>query len=443
MKLLESSTVEFKREYSETIRKTVIAFANTDGGVLYIGIDDGGLPVGLKDIDGEMLKVSNMVRESIKPDVTAFVSYEVESIKGKDILQVTIQKGTSTPYYHAIKGICPEGVYVRQGASSVPASETAIRKMIKDTDGENYEEERSLNQCLSFVEAKKEFGKRKLLFDDAQKKSLKLLSAEGLYTNLGLLLSDQCTHTIKMAIFDSDIKEKFRDRREFSGSLLKQINDIFKFIDKYNRLRTNCAQLDKTGQTDYPVEAIREALANAIVHREYSFSSSSLISIFDDRIEFISIGGLVKGITLEDIMLGVSFARNEKLTDIFYKLQLIEAYGTGIIRIKKSYAKYHIQPKIISTDNAFKVILPNVNFKSKKQIELTDSEKVVMKMLSAKEYITRKDVQNALAISQTMAGRILKGLVDKAQLAVVGGGRSVKYVFNQDKKSKMHVGERE
>lgn len=421
MKLSESATVEFKREYTETIRKTVIAFANTDGGILYIGINDDGTIAGLENTDEEMLKVSNMVRESIKPDVTAFVSYDVETVHGKDILQVTIQKGTSTPYYHAAKGICPESVYVRQGASSVPTSETAILKMIKDTDGEKYEDERSLNQYLTFVAAGKIFAKRKLPFDDKEKKNLQLMTADGLYTNLGLLLSDQCTHTIKMAVVGTSARDNFRNRREFSGSLLKQMNDIFIFIDKHN-------PLDKTSQhRSYPPEAIREALANAVVHREYSFSSSSIISIFDDRIEFISIGGLIKGITLDDIMLGVSFARNEKLSDIFYKLELIEAYGTGIVRIKKSYSDFSVQPKIINSDNAFKVVLPNVNCKKSNSIDLSESEEKVMRMFLSKNQISRLDVQKVLEISQTMAGRIIKGLIEKDYLSTVGGGRSIRY----------------
>lgn len=112
---------------------------------------------------------------------------------------------------------------------------------------------------------------------------------------------------------------------------------------------------------DYPEEALREALLNVLVHRDYAYGASAQISIFDDRIEFLSIGGLVKGITLSDIMLGTSVTRNERLANIFYRLTLIGAYGAGVPKILKSYKESIMQPKFEVTDNAFKITLPNQN----------------------------------------------------------------------------------
>ena len=119
--------------------------------------------------------------------------------------------------------------------------------------------------------------------------------------------------------------------------------------------------LDRIDIRDYPPETIREALLNAIAHRDYAFSASTLISIFTDRIEFVSIGGLPKGITYEDILLGVSVPRNPRLANIFYRLRLIEAFGTGIPKIKGSYQGQAAQPLIQTSDNAFKITLPNIN----------------------------------------------------------------------------------
>jgi len=196
----ESVLVEFKQEYTSGIMKTVVAFANTNGGTIYIGIDDNGGVVGVENADSTMLKLSNAVRDSIKPDVTLFIEYYQEIIEGKTIVKAEVQKGTSSPYYLAAKGIRPEGVFVRQGASTVPATETAILRMIKDTDGERYEEVRSLNQELTFAESEKEFKEQGVPFGINQKKTLGLMNADGIYTNLGLLLSDQCVHTIKSAV---------------------------------------------------------------------------------------------------------------------------------------------------------------------------------------------------------------------------------------------------
>lgn len=177
----------------------------------------------------------------------------------------------------------PEGVYVRQGASSVPATESAIRKMIMETDGDVYEDMHSLNQDLTFETAEKEFSKRNVPFGINQFKSLKILNSEGIYSNLGLLLSDQCAHTIKAVVFEGKTKAVFRDRREFGGSLLKQLNDVYAYIEQYNRTKAEFSGLYRIDHRDYPEEALREALLNSLVHRDYSFSGSTLVSIFDDE----------------------------------------------------------------------------------------------------------------------------------------------------------------
>lgn len=137
--MLENNNTEFKREFVDEVKKTVIAFANTAGGKIYIGVDDDGSAVGVSDPDDVMLKCSNAIRDAIRPDITTFVNYSVETIANKQVVVIDVQRGTSIPYYLESKGIRPAGVYVRQGALSVPASETAILKMIKETDGDKFE----------------------------------------------------------------------------------------------------------------------------------------------------------------------------------------------------------------------------------------------------------------------------------------------------------------
>ena len=212
------------------------------------------------------------MHDAIKPDLTMFLHYETLEEDGKKVVAVSIQRGTERPYYIAKKGLRPEGVYVRQGYSSVPATDSAIRQMIKETDGDHFEEMRSLNQELTFEAAQKEFELRDIEFGSQQMQTLKMIDKEGIYSNLGLLLSDQCVHTIKVAVFQGKDQE-----------------------------------------------------------------------VFKDRIEFVSVGGLVHGMELEDIMVGLSVCRNQNLTNVFYCLKLIEAYGTGmrkIIQGKARNAKY-------------------------------------------------------------------------------------------------------
>ena len=427
MRLFEGPNVELKSVIVEDMKKEIVAFANSEGGTLYIGINDQGEVIGVEDVDGVMLQASNMIRDAIKPDVTMFVNYAHEQIEQKDIVKITVQKGTDSPYYIAKKGLRPEGVYVRQGASSVPASDHAIRRMIKETDGDAFEVMRSLNQDLTFHAATDEFKARDILFGESQMITLGILTAEKLYTNLGLLLSDQCVHTIKAASFEGTTKSIFKDRREFNGSLLQQMNDAYSFIEVYNKTRAEFLKLHRIDRRDYPEAAVREALLNSLVHREYAFSGSTLINIFEDRIEFVSLGGLVNGLTENDILFGISQCRNEKLAAVFYRLKLIEAYGTGIQKIMESYKDCIVKPKIDLSDNAFKIVLPNQNMVIHPQ-DVNDSEKVVLDLVYRKNAIGRKDVEEALAISQTMAGRIIKQLVDKAVLVAAGSGKNRKYM---------------
>ena len=428
MNLTENQTTEFKREYIDDIKKTVIAFANTAGGRIYIGIADNGEAVGVSDADEVVLKASNAVRDSIRPDVTMFVSYQIDKIDDKDVVVLNIQKGTASPYYLESKGIRPSGVYVRQGASSVPATETAILKMIKDTDGAKYEEIRCTNQNLTFEYAQKEFEHANVEFGDNQKKSLKLINEDGMFTNLAQLLSEQCSHSIKAAVFDGKEKMNFKDRAEFTGSILKQINDAYEYINRYNRTRSEFKDIHRIDIRDYPMEAIREALLNAVVHRDYAFSGSILISIFDDRIEFVSIGGLVKGISYEDMLLGVSIQRNENLANVFYRLNLIEAFGTGIPKIMRCYAEYSQTPEIIVTDNAFKIILPNKSDNNSSSEKAFSNEEKIMRLVSEKKFVNRKEVENLLDISQASAARILRKMVDENKIKKVGSGKNVSYI---------------
>lgn len=151
----ESESVELKVIVVEDIKKEIIAFANCEGGKLYIGDQDDKTVSGLDNPDETALQISNMVRDAIKSDLTMFLHYERLVIDGKKIVAVDIQQGIERPYYIAKKGLRPEGVYIRQGYSSVLPTNTVIRRMIKETDGDYFEEMRSLEQNLTFESAKK------------------------------------------------------------------------------------------------------------------------------------------------------------------------------------------------------------------------------------------------------------------------------------------------
>ena len=445
MSYQESETVELKSAVVDDIKKEIIAFANSDGGKLYIGVRDDGEVAGLDDPDGTALQVSNMVRDSIKPDITMFLHYQTIEEDGKKIIEISVQRGTNRPYYIAKKGMRPEGVYVRQGYSSVPATDTAIRCMIKETDGDRFETMRCLDQELTFEDTKKEFQFHEIELGPQQMRTLKLVENDGLYSNLALLLSDQNPHTIKVAVFQGTKQMIFKDRREFGGSLMKQMNEVYEYIDFRNQIRATIEKLSRIDVRDYPVIAVREALLNLLVHRDYSFSASALISIYDDRIEFVSIGGLMPGIDLEDIMAGISVCRNQNLANVFYRLHLIEAYGTGLTKIMEAYEETSEKPVISTTKNSFKITLPNVNAKyetravpepienslSAPVLKIDNNEQRVLSYVREHGAITRLEAEELLDTSTSTASRLIKKMVKAGLLLPHGKARSTRYTLTE------------
>ncbi|TGY66618.1 RNA-binding domain-containing protein [Dubosiella muris] len=439
----ESETVELKSIVVDDIKKEIIAFANSNGGKMYIGVRDDGEVLGLDEPDGTALQISNMVQDTIKPDVTMFLHYKTIEEAGKQIIEISVQRGTDRPYYIAKKGMRPEGVYVRQGYSSVPASDAAIRRMIKETDGDHFETMRCLDQELTFNATEKEFQFHNVEFGPQQMRTLKLMDPDGLYSNLALLLSDQNPYTIKIAVFQGNNQMVFKDRREFRGSLLKQMNEVYDYIDFRNQIHATIEKLSRVDVRDYPIIAIREALLNLLVHRDYSFSASSLISIYDDRIELVSIGGLLTGIELEDIMAGISICRNQNLANLFYRLHLIEAYGTGLTKIMEAYDSSLKKPILSTTKNSFKITLPNINAKDETNFaskisdnitvsfisELGRDEEQVLDYIKKHGSITRPKAEQLLGTSPSTASRLIRKMVQSGLLLQHGKARNVYYTL--------------
>jgi ATP-dependent DNA helicase RecG len=425
MTFKESETVELKQRVIDDIKFAVVAFANSGGGTVCIGVADSGEVLGLTDARGDMLSVNNSLHDSIKPDITLFAHSRIETVDGKEIIVIDVQGGTDRPYYIAGRGVRPEGVYVRHGAASVPATDTAIRKMIRETDGDSYEKLRSIEQNLTFASAESEFLKRSVPFGAAQMATLGVINADGIYTNLGLLLSEQCVHTIKAAVFQDTTQQTFKDRREFGGSLFRQLNEVYDYLDLHNQTQATFDKLLRIDRRDYPESSLREALLNAVVHREYASSGSVFVKIYSDRVEFISPGGLVSGIEIDDIMSGYSLCRNTNLAAVFYRLQLIEAYGTGILKIFEAYRAAPKQPKIDATPNVFKLTLPNVNAAAP-SVDPTPRDSV-LRYIRENGSISRKQAEGLLGVSQTAAGVVLKKMVENGELAKSGNTRQVRY----------------
>lgn len=339
-----------------------------------------------------MQQVSNALSDSIRPDVSMFTNMSLLNEEGRFYIKLEVSQGTKKPYYLSDKRLKPTGVYVRNGTTSAPASEDVIHMMIKMTDGDSFEANRSLIQELNFNRLEKEMGRRKLEFTQVQMKNLGILTSDDIYTNMGLL-----------------------------------VTDAYKTIDFYNGTKATFEDLLRIDERDYPEDIVREALLNAIVHRDYTFSGSTFINLYSDRLEIISLGGLVSGLSLEAAMLGASQPRNEKLASLFYRMKLIEAYGTGISKIISCYKGLQVKPKFENVEDAFRVTLPNIHA----QEIVIENEKYlpIRQLFENRKEITRSDVEEILEIRTTHAINMLKEMLEQGLITKVGGGRQTRYVI--------------
>lgn len=430
----ESERIEYKSQMIEDLYREVIAFANSNGGVIYIGIDDQGNLTGIDNVDETYTRITNGIRDAIAPDVTMFVRYILQDNK---VIQIEVGEGSYKPYYLKSKGMKPNGVYVRHGASSVQASPDQIRKMIKESDGDNFEASRCMEQELTFHAAETAFKQYGVEFSVEKYRALGITKND-VFTNLALLLSDQCHHTIKVAVFKDEFCTEFRDSKEFGGSVFKQFEDVVNYLALCNKTVSTIKGLVRTDKQDYPNEVIREALLNALVHRDYSFSGSIIINVNDSKMEFISLGGLLPGLSTEDIRIGISQPRNKKLAEVFHRLRLIESYGTGIRRIFKLYENCPVQPSIEATTNAFRIVLPNMNATDtanedtpattgKSTAAITPQVKTVMDYLAKYDEMTDEDLQELLNIKKTRAYQLARQMHENELIDIIGRGASKKY----------------
>ena len=429
----EDQETELKVELTKDIKKEIVAFANTNNGTIYIGIDDNGKIVGLKQAEKDLEALSGMIREGIKSDLTLYTKIYIERVEDKDIIIVKVSEAPNKPYYLSDKWLKSSGVYLRHGNVSVQANEEVIKKLLIESNSNSFENNVSNLQDLNFEYLKNIFKNHNIEIDENKFKALNIINSNNEYTNLGLLLSDECPYSIKCAIFNGTNKLEFRDRKEFTGSVLKQVNDTFEYLDLYNKTKGKIVGLERIDTKDYPEYALRESLLNAVIHRDYNFTGSILVSLFDDHFEITSLGGLVKGISIEDLYNGVSESRNPNLANIFYRLKYVESFGTGIGRIIESYKEYDKDPLILNTENTFKVTLYNVNYVKENNIKILPTnltqEEQIIEYLKKNSKINRLIVESLLDVSKTRANDILNKMINDNILIQTGTGKNIHYVL--------------
>ncbi len=441
--MIETNRLEFKRTFTEEIKKELVAFANTDGGELIIGLDNDGSVIGIENPDQVSAQVTNMLRDSIIPDITLISQVEIKNKEGKAFVHVIINRGSKRPYYIAKKGMTSSGVYVRHGNTSAPASADAIREMIRETDGYSYENILSFDQNLTFEYCSKVFADLEIRFSKNQMRTLKMIDTDGNYTNIAMLLSDQCFHSIQFACFQGERIGSFTERKRFSGSLLKQLDEAFYALNRYNRVHSEIVGLHRIDTKDYPEAVLREALINAIVHRDYDRDVSTNIRVFDDRIEIASYGGLPLNTTIETFLLGLSIPRNKNLADIFYRLELIEAFGSGIPKMTDAYRENGQEIQFKTSPSGFMITLPNLYYGKESYVnrsvaaELRESDssllderaKQAVSLILEKGSASRMELESVWGIGRSTATLWIDQMIRASVLYRVGHGRNTRYMI--------------
>ena len=357
----ESSNSELKATLIEEVKQEIVAFLNSDGGTIYIGVnDDGSLAPKLseKAKDEEDLKVSNWIQEAFFPSPAHYIKHFFNE---DGVLVIVIEKGAQKPYFIRDKGPKPSGVWKREGRSKRKATEQEILDMILESRKYSFEKDISENQELTFRYLFERLENLKIPHEKRNQVSLGLISNNDRYTNLALILSDQSPIVVKFAKYDAQMN--FLAKAEYKGSILKSLENVLDRVKSFDDVVATIdnRSLRRIERESYPFIALREGVLNAFAHADYLIRSNIKIEFFPDRLKITNPGGIFDA-SLEDIMNGVQTYRNPMLVNLLSKIGYLENFGTGIPRIQKAYESSKRKPEFNPTENFFTLSLPNLNF---------------------------------------------------------------------------------
>ncbi len=450
----ESRNVEFKERlpnHSEKYTKTIIAFANTQGGRLIIGIDDKTrevVGINRDDAFGLMDSISNAVSDTCIPQIVPNI--ELQTIDGKTVIVVTVVPGPNRPYYLKIKGK-ENGTFIRVGGTSRPACAEKIKELEMEGARISWDElvcigyevtEKQIEKlCKDIMTYRKNANLPKQKVTYTQLINWKLLRKEEdfmLASNAFVLLTSDYFPFSKTqcAVFKGKERTVFLDKKEYTGPIYEQIEDAVLFVLRNIRLRAKIDGLIRKESYELPIEAIREMIINAHCHRNLADNSCVQVALYDDRLEVTSPGGLYNGLTYEDIMNGHSKLRNRVVANVFNQMGLVEAWGTGIRRIKEAAETYQLPvPNIQAFDDMFRV---NFYRSQVSTIEKGNSEKIRRKFGEDSEKIRREDnfelsetQQNILSLLQKNGRLSAKAIAEVLSVSARTVEKNIKILKNQ------------
>ena len=411
----ENQKYEVKEKVTNTFLKTVSAFANFGGGTIQFGITDDGNIVGVERAKEACLDIENRINDSISP----VPPYSLSIDQDTQVITLTIREGIFKPYLYKAKA------YKRNDTATIEVDRIELNRLILEGENRSYDELPSAKQDLAFTvleEKMKEILHIRSLNQDILK-TIGVIDADGKYNHAGALLADKNQFSgIDCVRFGKTI-DIIMDRETFDHrSVLRQYDDAISLYMKYYQYDVIEGAIRKTVEK-IPEKAFREAIANALVHRTWDVNAQIRVAMYDDRIEVSSPGRLPSGITEQEYLEGqVSVLRNPILAGVFFRLHIIESFGTGIRRIREAYKDSDAKPVHLFSPNAITVTLPVI----RSAHALSTEEKVIYDCLDE----IGKPSSEIVRLSGYGKNKTLRILADLEQTGYVkksGNGRGTKY----------------
>ena len=411
----ESKTLEFKSEVTNTFLKTVSAYANYGDGKIMFGVADNGSTIGIESPKKVCLDIENRINDSIDP----VPDYELSIDDKTSVITLEVFEGLHKPYLYKAKA------YKRNNTATVPVERDEIAELILEGKNLTFEELPAQTQDLTFTYLEKKMSD--VLNTGAVTtdilKTLELFNDKIGINKAGELLADKNSLCGTNIIRFGESISVILDREEYEHvSILKQYDAAVDMYRKYYQYELITGSERQTVML-IPESAFREAMANAIVHRKWNINANISVSMFSNQIEIISPGGLPKGISREDYLKGgISILRNRIIGSVFFRLHLIERFGTGIRRINEAYRDAAQKLLFEITESAIRITLPVLQ----QETGLNKDEDRIFKMLQRKS-MSSSAVAKEAGFSKTKAVKILNKLVETGHIRVSGAGRGTTY----------------
>ena len=413
----ESRELELKSTITNTFLKTVSAFSNYNTGKIIFGVDDNGQIIGLENIEELCLDLENKINDNISPKP----DFRFIKDTKKNIITLIVEEGLNKPYLYKGKA------YKRNDTSTVEVDKVELNRLTLLGLNQYYEELKARKQDLEFKVLKKELEEKLSLknFSKDVLKTLNLYDDKNAYNNAAELFADKNSFSgIDIAKFGKSINE-ILDRNLFVNiSIISQFQKTLEVFNRYYKYEQILGS-ERIKKELIPEKAFRETIANALIHRTWDVNSNIRISMYEDKIEISSPGGLPSGISEKEYLNGqISQLRNPILANIFFRLKYIEMFGTGIRRINESYKNYAVKPAFEIFENSIKITLPIITTK----LFLTTDEKIVMDILEKGAILSSSEILKMTEFKKDKLNRLLKKLIQKNYIDVIGNGRGTKYL---------------